>query len=55
VNAATDAVTWACALPHQGQTLAFGRILWGGAGEYPKHLLLQAGGAPAGLHHGRIT
>jgi hypothetical protein len=55
VNAATDAVSWACAPPHQGQHLAFGRILWGEAGEYPQELLLQASGKAAGLYHGRIT
>lgn len=55
VNSATDAVTWACPPPHQGQRLAFGRILWGEAGEYPQELLLQAGGKAAGLYHGRIT
>jgi len=55
VNAASDAVTWACAPPHQGEALAFGRILWGEADEYPKHLLMMPGGQPAGLYHGRIT
>ena len=55
VNAATDAATWACPPPHQGQVLAFGRILWGEAGEYPQELVLQAGGRSAGLYHGRIT
>ena len=29
--------------------------LWGEAGEYPQELVLQAGGKPAGLYHGRIT
>jgi len=55
VNAASDAVSWACPPPHQGQLLAFGRILWGEGGEYPQELVLQAGGKPSGLYHGRIT
>ncbi len=55
VNAASDEVSWVCAPPWQGQVLAFGRILWGTAGAYPQELLLQAGGKPAGLYHGRIT
>ena len=55
VNPATDAVSWACSPPNQGQVLAFGRILWGEAGEYPQELVLQAGGRLAGLYHGRIT
>ena len=55
VNAASDAVTWACPPPHQAQSLAFGRILWGAAGEYPQELVLQPSGRPAGLYHARIT
>ncbi len=55
VNSATDAVTWACGGADHGKTLDFGRILWGGAGEYPQQVLLQAGGAMAGQYHARIT
>jgi hypothetical protein len=55
VNSATDAVTWACGGADHGKALDFGRILWGAAGDYPQQLLLQPGGAPAGLFHARIT
>lgn len=55
VNSATDAVTWACGGADHGKSLAFGRILWGEAGEYPQHVVLQPGGMPAGLYHARIT
>lgn len=55
VNAATDEVTWACGGADHGTTIAFGRMIWGGAGDYPQQLLLVASGAPAGLYHARIT
>jgi len=35
--------------------LAFGRVLWGEANEYPQEILLHDGGKPAGLFHLRIT
>lgn len=55
VQAATDAVAWLCEAPHRGSRLEFGRILWGGANEYPQEILLSDGGKPAGLFHLRIT
>jgi hypothetical protein len=55
VKSATDAVTWACGGADHGKALDFGRILWGVAGQYPQQVLLQPGGAPAGLFHARIT
>lgn len=54
-NATSDAVTWASPPPHEAQSLAFGLILWGEAGEYPQELVLPPGGMPAGLYHARIT
>ena len=54
-NPATDAVEWRCAAPHSDRLLAFGRILWGEANEYPQEILLRQGGKPAGLFHLRIT
>lgn len=55
VHSATDAVAWRCAAPHGESLLAFGRLLWGAANEYPQEILLRAGGKPAGLFHLRIT
>lgn len=55
VNPATEAVTWRCAAPHGQETLDFGRVLWGEAGDYPQEVLLREGARPAGLFHLRIT
>ena len=52
---ATDSVEWRCAAPHTDSLLAFGRILWGEANEYPQEILLREGAKPAGLFHLRIT
>lgn len=52
---ATDAVSWHCGPPHKGDTLDFGRVLWGEAREYPQEIALRAGARPAGLYHRRIT
>jgi hypothetical protein len=52
---ATDSIEWRCAAPHGDSLLAFGRILWGEANEYPQEILLSAGSKPAGLFHLRIT
>ena len=54
-NIATDSVEWRCAAPHGDSLLAFGRILWGEANEYPQEILLRAGAKAAGLFHLRIT
>lgn len=55
VHLATDAVSWRCAAPHNGQQVDFGRLLWGEAHEYPQEIILREGGKPAGLFHLRIT
>lgn len=55
LNPATDSVEWRCAAPHSDRLLAFGRILWGEANEYPQEILLREGTKPAGLFHLRIT
>ncbi|QOK90519.1 hypothetical protein HF908_02820 [Ralstonia pseudosolanacearum] len=52
---ATDSIEWRCAAPHGESQLAFGRILWGEANEYPQEILLRGGSKPAGLFHLRIT
>lgn len=52
---ATDSVEWRCAAPHSDRLLAFGRVLWGEANEYPQEILLREGSKPAGLFHLRIT
>lgn len=52
---ATDSIEWRCAAPHNDGLLAFGRILWGEANEYPQEILLREGAKPAGLFHLRIT
>ena len=51
----TDSIEWRCAAPYNETLLAFGRILWGEANEYPQEILLRDGGKPAGLFHLRIT
>lgn len=54
-NLATDSVEWRCAAPHGDKLLAFGRILWGEANEYPQEILLRERAKAAGLFHLRIT
>jgi hypothetical protein len=55
VNPATDEVYWRCAAPHTSSKIDFGRILWGGAHEYPKEIILREGAKAVGLFHLRIT
>lgn len=55
LNPATDSISWRCAVPHGESLLAFGRIMWGEANEYPQEIVLRRGGEPAGLFHLRIT
>jgi hypothetical protein len=55
LNPATDSIEWRCAVPHSESFLAFSRILWGEANEYPQEILLRVGSKPAGLFHLRIT
>mgnify|MGYP001171532528 CR=1 FL=1 len=55
IHPATDSVEWQCAAPHADSLLAFGRVLWGEAKEYPKEILLRPGAKSAGLFHLRIT
>ena len=55
IHPATDAVSWLCGPAHRGQTLDFGRILWGEAREYPQEILLRQDAQPVGLYHRRIT
>ena len=52
---ATDSIEWRCSAPHGESLLAFGRILWGEATEYPQEILLRESSKPAGLFHLRIT
>ncbi|MBM3095691.1 hypothetical protein GFB56_33825 [Ensifer sp. T173] len=52
---ATDTIEWRCAAPHGESTIAFSRVLWGEANEYPQEILLREGSKPAGLFHLRIT
>jgi hypothetical protein len=52
---ATDSIEWRCAAPSSESLLAFGRILWGEANEYPQEILLREGSRPVGLFHLRIT
>jgi hypothetical protein len=54
-NPASDSVEWRCAAPHSNDLLAFGRILWGEANEYPQEILLREGCKPIGLFHLRIS
>lgn len=55
LHPATDSVEWRCAGSHRDSVIAFGRVLWGEANEYPQEILLREGGKPAGLFHLRIT
>lgn len=55
VNSATDSVEWHCAAPSNESLLAFGRILWSQANEYPQEILLREGATVAGLFHMRIA
>jgi hypothetical protein len=55
LHPATDSVEWRCAAPHSDRLLAFGRVLWGEANEYPQEILLREGSKPIGLFHLRIT
>lgn len=55
VNPATDEVSWRCSAPNSSSQVDFGRILWGGAHEYPQHIVLRAGEKPVGFFHLRIT
>lgn len=55
LNPAIDSIEWRCAAPYGDSLLAFGRILWGEANEYPQEILLCGGGKPVGLFHSRIT
>lgn len=55
LNPATDSIEWRCGAPHGDRLLAFGRILWGEANEYPQQILLREVSTPAGLFHLRIT
>jgi hypothetical protein len=52
---ATDAVNWICGAPYSGQTLDFGRVLWGEAREYPKEIFIGDSKTSAGLYHRRIS
>ncbi len=54
INPANDSIEWRCPPPGEN-LLAFGRILWGEAKEYPQEILLRSGSIPAGLFHLRIT
>lgn len=54
-HSATDSVEWRCGAPHSSSLIAFSRVLWGEANEYPQEILLRAGSKPAGLFHLRIT
>lgn len=55
LNSATDSIEWRCAAPSSESLLAFGRILWGEATEYPQEILLREGAKAAGLFHMRIA
>ena len=55
VQPVTDSVSWVCEVPHRGEQIDFGRILWGEANEYPQEILLREGSKPVGLFHLRIT
>lgn len=55
INAASDAVLWTCGQHHHGQSIEFGRLLWGEAHEYPREILLREGASRSGLFHLRIT
>jgi len=51
----TDAVEWRCAAPHSDHRLAFSRLLWGEANDYPQKIICPQTGQPVGLYHARIT
>ena len=55
IHSATDSVLWRCAAPQSKSDIAFGRILWGEAREYPQEILMRNDAKPAGLFHLRIT
>lgn len=55
VNAATGAIEWRCAPPNNQSVIAFSRILWGDANEYPQEIHLPEKGRKAGFFHLRIT
>ena len=55
IQTASDTVTWKCSAPSSGETLDFGRLLWGDAQEYPQKIILVNGNKPAGLFHLRIS
>lgn len=55
LHPANDSIEWRCSAPNADSLLAFGRILWGEANEYPQEILLREGATPAGLFHLRIT
>ena len=55
IKTASDAVTWKCSAPFREETVDFGRLLWGEAGEYPQEIIFANGNKPAGLFHLRIT
>ena len=55
IDLATDAVRWRCSAPFTNETIDFGRVLWGEAGEYPQEIIFARGGKSVGLFHLRIT
>jgi hypothetical protein len=55
VHPANDSVEWQCAAPFGNLKIAFGRVLWGEANEYPQEIILEHSPKPAGLFHLRIT
>ena len=55
LNSATDSIEWRCAAPSSEALLAFGRILWSEANEYPQGIVLHEGAKVAGLFHLRIA
>ena len=55
IHSATDSVLWRCAAPQSKSDIAFGRILWGEAREYPQEILMRNAAKPVGLFHLRIT
>jgi len=55
LNSATDSIEWRCAAPSSESLLAFGRILWSEANEYPQEIVLREGAKTAGLFHMRIA
>lgn len=55
VNAATGSIEWRCAPPNNQSVVAFSRILWGDANEYPQEIHLPERGQKAGFFHLRIT